>query len=174
MDAVVVYPSGVVGPLDFGPSRMGQVFFNLRERAMPGLVAGGFDWVDVRDVVAGAMAAEASGRAGEGYILSGSYHSVPELAAMAAEISGVAAPRFVSPMWLARLGAPFMTLGNRVFGVEPLYTSEGLSALRGNPEISHAKAARELAYAPRPMLETIAALYRAHAQRELESHVACT
>jgi dihydroflavonol-4-reductase len=40
-------------------------------------VEGGFDWVDVRDVVAGALAAAARGRTGDNYLLSGNYATVP-------------------------------------------------------------------------------------------------
>src|SRR5262249_13519207 len=45
-------PDRVVGPVDEAPSRMGTVLLALWRRRLPAVVAGGFDWVDVRDVVA--------------------------------------------------------------------------------------------------------------------------
>jgi protein-S-isoprenylcysteine O-methyltransferase Ste14 len=56
-DIVTVNPTGIIGPYDFRPSRMGEVLLDLYHRRLPGLVAGGFDWVDVRDVAASTLAA---------------------------------------------------------------------------------------------------------------------
>ena len=64
LEAVIVNPTGIIGPADPRPSRMGQVFLDLARRKMPALLDGGFDWVDVRDVVAGAIGALEHGRAG--------------------------------------------------------------------------------------------------------------
>ncbi len=91
LDAVILNPTAVLGPFDFEPSRMGRVLLDLQRGALPALVAGGFDWVDARDVCAAAIAAEDRGRRGERYLLSGSYASVVDLAALVAEISGTPA-----------------------------------------------------------------------------------
>jgi dihydroflavonol-4-reductase len=155
LDAVIVHPSGVIGPFDYRPSRMGQVFLDLYHRRMPGLVAGGFDWVDVRDVCRGIQAAAAHGRVGESYLLSGTYKRMVELGALVQEITGARPPRMTSPMWLARMSAPFMHTWARVRRAEPLYTSEALVALRGNPCYVRAKAERELGHRPRPIEATI-------------------
>ncbi len=159
LEAVIVNPSGIIGPADVRPSRMGQVFLDLYHRKLPALLDGGFDWVDVRDVVAGALGALEHGRPGEGYLLTGHWHTIGGLATLAAEITGVRRPAFTSPMWLARAGAPLMTAFNAVTGIEPLYTSEALHALRSNRDMQHAKAARELGYSARPTRETIVDLY---------------
>jgi dihydroflavonol-4-reductase len=159
LDAVVVNPTAILGPFDFGPSRMGQVLLDLYHRRLPALVDGGFDWVDVRDVVAGAIAAAERGKRGEKFLLSGEHRPVRELAQMAEELTGRAAPRFVSPMWLARVGAPFATAAARVVGKEPLFTSRSLHALRNHQMVSHGKATRELGYKPRPLRETLQASY---------------
>jgi dihydroflavonol-4-reductase len=81
------------------------------------------------------------------------------------EVSGVRAPRFVTPMWLARVGLPFITLGSKLTGSAPLYTSHSLHAVRNHRLISCAKAEQELGYHPRPLTETLAAAcewYRAN------------
>ena len=159
LDAVIVHPVGCMGPFDFRVSRLGQVFLNLFARKLPALVDGGFHWVDTRDVAAGAMAAERRGRTGESYILSCQWRSVRELAALAEEVTGVAAPRIVTPMWLAQLGAPVMELVSKLSGAEPLYTTEGLHALRANKRLSTRKAEEELGFAPRPLRETVVDIY---------------
>jgi len=82
LEAVVLNPTGVLGPFDFQRSPMGEVLAALGRGKLPALVAGGScDFVDVRDVVTGALAAEQNGRPGERYILSGTRLSLVELAA---------------------------------------------------------------------------------------------
>jgi dihydroflavonol-4-reductase len=156
LDAVIVNPSGVIGPHDYRPSRMGAVFVGLYRRRFPAMVAGGFNWVDVRDVVKSAIAAEKKGRRGERYLLAGHWVNVADLAQQFGEVSGARVPRLVSPMWMARLGAPFVTAVSRMTKSTPLFTSESLEALRANPNVRRDKAERELGHAPRPTRETLA------------------
>ncbi len=158
LDAVVVCPTAVLGPHDYKGSRMGLVVRKLATGKLPGTVTGGFDWVDVRDIVAGAMAAETRGRTGELYLLGGAWTTVTELAKVVEEVTGRKAPGFCSPMWLAHVGTPFSVAWAKMTGGEPLFTREALHALKqGNPKISTAKAATDFGYAPRPLSETIRA-----------------
>lgn len=160
LDAVIVNPTGVVGPEDYEPSRMGQALLDLRDRKMPALVAGGFDFVDVRDVVAGAMAAEKLGKTGENYLLGGQHHVMADFLRSAADAAGVRAPRFVTPMWVCMAVAPFMQLGARLLGRQPTITREGMSALASPGRLCTDKARRELGYQSRPMSETLADTFR--------------
>lgn len=165
LDAVIVNPTSVLGPHDYKPSAMGEVLVGLARRRFVALVAGGFDWVDVRDVVGGAMAAEERGKRGERYLLSGHWHPVVEIARLVEEVTGVKAPCFAAPFWLAHLGVPFVTLCSKLTRTRALYTRESLHALAGNHQISHAKATRDLAYAPRPLRETVEDFFRWHRER---------
>lgn len=160
LDAVIVNPTAVIGPLDYAPSRMGHVFIDLYRGKVPALIDGGFNWVDARDVSAGILAAAERGRTGEGYLLPGHWASVRELAALAADITGVAPPRTVLPMALARAVAPFALGYARMARREPLFTGESLAALRGNQQVRGDKAEAELGYRPRPLSETVADIYR--------------
>ena len=76
------------------------------------------------------------------------------------KITGVPAPRLICPMWLARIGAPFVTGFNRLAGKRPLYTSVSLRALRSNRNISHQRATRDLDYHPRPFSKTLIDTFR--------------
>jgi len=155
LDAVIVNPTAVIGPHDYKPSRMGAVQRMLYRRKMPSLVSGGFDWVDVRDVVAGALAAERNGRTGQNYLLSGHWASFPEFAALVGKVTGIRVPSLVVPLWLAYVGAPFVQAFAGLTGGMPLYTLEALHALKCYGEVSHEKASRELGYSPRPLEETL-------------------
>ena len=160
LDAVIVNPTGVIGPCDYGPSRMGRFFLGLYSRTVPALIAGGFNWVDVRDVVAGLLEAEARGRTGENYLLAGHWHSMKDLAAMAEQVVGVRPPAFTCPMWLARAVAPASMVYARMVGKEARFTTDSLHALRANRHVPHDKATRELGYQPRPTLETVHDIYQ--------------
>jgi len=155
LDAVIISPTGIIGPNDYKPSHFGDALLRLANGRLPSLVGGGFDWVDVRDVVGGAMRAEERAPAGAKYILSGHWVSLREVAGLVAEITGVPAPGFVCPLWLARVGAPFITAFDRIAGRRPLYTSASLQALCDNRKISYRKATDELGYQPRPFRETL-------------------
>jgi dihydroflavonol-4-reductase len=159
LDAVILHPSGIVGPFDYGPSRMGRVLLQLHRRTLPSLVQGAFDFVDVRDVVAGLIAAGERGRGGENYIVTGHHVSVPELARLAHEVTGVRPPRLNTPIWVAKLGVPvFMAIG-WAQRREPLYTFESLAVLQSPGRFSWAKAERELGYRPRPLIDTVRDTY---------------
>lgn len=151
----ILNPTAIVGPFDFKPSHTGRLITALTRRRMPALVAGGFDWVDVRDVASAALAAAERGRPGERYLISGHWVPIAELAREVARASGAAAPRWVAPLWAARLGVPFVAAWARLFGREALYTAESLRAIRLSRTVNGTKARRELGHAPRPFAETI-------------------
>jgi dihydroflavonol-4-reductase len=156
LDAVVLNPTAVLGPFDFQRSPMGEVLAALGRGKLPALVTGGAcDFVDVRDVVDGALAAERLGQRGERYILSGTRLSLVELAQRWATVTGHPAPRFAVPMGLARLAAPFAPTWARWRGHRILFTSESLRVLRTQPPASHRKAEDELGYRPRTVDETL-------------------
>jgi dihydroflavonol-4-reductase len=155
LDAIIIYPTAIIGPYDYQLSYFGEALLAMAQRRLPALVTGGFDWVDVRDVVAGAMLAEEKAPAGASYLLSGHWVSMCDIAAMVKEITGIATSRMVCPLWLARIGAPFIKVISQLNGKRPLYTSVSLRALKSNRHISHERAKRELGYKPRPFRETL-------------------
>lgn len=159
LDAVVVNPTGVIGPRDERPSRMGHFFLALQAGRLPATVAGGFDWVDVRDVVQALLAAEKLGRTGENYLVAGHLLSTRALAELAAQVTGVAPPRFDVPLWFARLWSPAASLVSRTGEHPLLYTHDTLNALASAPRVCAAKAARELGFTARPARDTVADLY---------------
>jgi dihydroflavonol-4-reductase len=157
LEVVVISPTGIIGPFDFKPSPMGEILLSLIDRKLPALVDGGFDWVDVRDVCKTAVAAEDGGVPGAKYILSGTFMKLGEIAQVIEKTTGARAPRFVSPMWLAKIGAPFSTMYAKMAGTRPLYTLESLKIMETcNRRINSDRARRELGFSPRPLEETIA------------------
>jgi dihydroflavonol-4-reductase len=157
LDAVILNPTGVIGPYDYKPSHLGAVLLLMARGKLPALVEGGFNWVDVRDVVQAAMRAEEQAPTGAKYILSGHWASVRDIAALVEDLTGTPTSRLVVPAWLARTGAPLMASFNQLTGKRPLYTRASIRALSNcNPNIICDRATSELGYHSRPLRDTLA------------------
>ncbi len=153
---VILNPTAVIGPYSHAGAYAGQMLIGLLEGRFPALVRGGFDWVDARDLVAGAAAALQKGRSGQRYILSGHWASIAELADLCARFTGRTPPRLVLPIWAALLGLPLLQAYSFLASTPPLYTYEALMTLKhSNRHCSSEKARRELGYRPRPLEETV-------------------
>lgn len=155
LDACIVHPSGIIGPYDFRISHLTQLIMDVADGRLKAGVKGGYDFVDVRDVVAGILSACANGKAGECYILSGHYITVAELFQMIAKATGQKPITTFLPLWLAKATAPLSEIYYNLKKQPPLYTKYSLYTLESNANFSHAKANRELGYSSRPPQETI-------------------
>jgi len=155
LDAIIINPTAIIGPHDYQMSHLGEALLALARGKLPALVSGGYDWVDVRDVVTGAIRAEERAPTGAQYIMSGHWVSIRDLAALVEEVTGTRAPRLVCPAWLARISIPIADSFRSQDGKRPLYTSMSLKTLNSNRNISHARATLDLDYQPRPLRETL-------------------
>ena len=156
LNAVIVCPTGVIGPYDFRGSMMGSVIHAAARQEAMLYVDGAYDFVDVRDVASGLIAAAEHGKPGESYILSGHRISVRYLLETVREITGGKFFQMRVPFDLARFAARFTPFYYRLARATPRFTSYSLAVLRSNSNISHAKAARELGYRARSLYESIA------------------
>lgn len=154
LDAVVVHPSGILGPFDGTGNHLVQLVKEYAGGKLPACVKGGYDFVDVRDVAAGCLAAAEKGRSGQCYILSNRHYEVKEVLAMAKTLChGRRLP--VLPMWMAQAAEPLLGWVARVKKQRPLYTKYSLYTLRSNDRFDHGKATAELGYRPRDLRQTV-------------------
>jgi dihydroflavonol-4-reductase len=117
---VIVNPTAPIGPRDVKPTPTGQVIVDFLNRALPGYVDTGLNWVHVRDVAQGHILAAEKGRVGERYILGHSEGNwtMRETLLMLQEVTGTAAPKLRVPYGVALAAA---------------YVSEGTARLTGKP-----------------------------------------
>ena len=155
LETVIIIPTAIIGPYDFRPSYLGEALQMLVRGRLPALVHGGYDWVDVRDVIRGSIQAEKLAASGSRYILSGHWLSLMDFARTAAQVTGTHAPLLAVPIWLADFFQPVMAKLAQINGSQPLYTRPMLNAMRSNRQISHARAAADLGYEPRPFEEIL-------------------
>lgn len=155
LDAVVVHPSGIIGPNDRAGGHMSQMVVDFLEGRLTAGVDGAYDFVDVRDVAEGALLAAKKGQPGECYILSNRQYTVKALLNAAAAASGKKPLRVIMPMWVAAAVAPLAELYYKLLHQPPLYTAYSMYTLQSNSAFSHEKATKELGYSPRPLSETM-------------------
>jgi dihydroflavonol-4-reductase len=160
LNVVVVQPSGIVGPGDFGHGHVTQLFLDYLERRFKAIIEGGYDFVDVRDVADGVIAAAEKGLCGECYILGNRYVTVKEFLQILSEASGKPPIRWVLPGIFAKITAPLSEIYYKVLKQPPLYTPYSLAVLCSNARFSHEKAERELGFHPRAFRETVVDTYQ--------------
>ena len=155
LEAVITCPTGVIGPYDFRGSLMGNVIRTAAETKPTLYVDGAYDFVDVRDVADGLIAAAERGARGESYILSGQKISVRYLLETVREVTGRHFFQMKVPFDLAKFAALFTPMYYSLSHATPRFTPYSLEVLRSNSNISHAKATCELGYQPRSLYESI-------------------
>lgn len=155
LDAVVVLPTGMIGPYDFKPSETGRMIVDYVAGRIPARVEGGYDFVDVRDVAEGHILAAENGKPGEKYILSGEWISLDDIMKEISLATNVPFPRWRVPVGLASAMALVFTSYSMMTGAKVLLNQDSISTLRSNSQISSEKARRELGYSCRPVRESI-------------------
>lgn len=156
LDVVIIVPTSVMGPPDKRPSVLGKTLMDLYHNNLPALIDGGQDWVDVRDICQGTIAALEKGRSGEKYILGSEFKKLKDVSSIIAETFNRKTPKNVLPFWLAQLGIPFEAIKSKITGNQNAFTREALNTVRyGNQRVLHDKATKDLGYQPRSVEESI-------------------
>jgi dihydroflavonol-4-reductase len=155
LDAVIINPTGIIGPYDFEPSLLGAGLLTIARGNIPITIGGGFDWVDARDVAEGILQAAVLAPPGGKYLLSGHWIAMHDVACEVCRVIGKKLPLFSFPLWGGVCIAPVVTLFNRVSGRRALFTPAAVKALDSNKMVSHAKASSVFDYKPRPFADTI-------------------
>jgi dihydroflavonol-4-reductase len=155
LDAVIVCPTGVMGPYDFKISNMGSLFIEYCNKRQKIIIDGAYDFVDVRDVAVGHILAAEKGETGETYILSGQRLTIAELMSILEDLTGIPAPKYKLPLWLAYAVAFITPVYYKLSRSKPVFTIYSIKTVRSNSFISHRKASEELGFSPRPIRETI-------------------
>ncbi len=151
LDAVIVNPTYMIGPRDVRPSS-GKLLIEIVRRAVPGVSAGANNFVDVRDVARGMVAAADRGQTGERYILGGLDLSYAEIFRRTAAIAGVKPIERVLPRWLANPAGWWGDLQERFSDREPLLNSASIAwGYTTQYRFTSAKAQAELGYTMSPL-----------------------
>ncbi|MCK4841975.1 MAG: SDR family oxidoreductase [Methylococcales bacterium] len=153
LPAVIVNPSGIVGPWDFKPSLLGRTIIEFAQGKMRGSVEGGFDFVPVQDVVQGHLLAMEKGVIGERYLLTGEQHTINETLEWLEEFTGVKKPWLVIPTFLMQNIAIVKDWIERKFfpHVSPRFNYHSIRLLNCGKYGTHTRAIKELGLKPTPV-----------------------
>lgn len=158
LPVVIVNPSTPIGPRDVKPTPTGQIVVDFLNRQMPAFLDTGLNWVHVRDVAAGQILAAERGRLGERYILGNAEGNwtMRETFAVLEEISGVPAPKFRAPYWIALLAAYGDEAASSFSGKPPKAPLAGVRMAKYKMFFNPAKAIRELGLPQTPPRQAFA------------------
>lgn len=154
LDAVVVNPGTVLGPGDVNKNG-GQVVRAVVRGDFPGPPDGGTNFVDVRDVADGHLAAHEKGRTGQRYILGGDNLTYGEMFDVVGEAAGIDPPSGAFPYVAALAVAAIGELRGHLSGRHPPMPIATARALFEDAYYSSKKARSELGYDPRPIQEAV-------------------
>jgi dihydroflavonol-4-reductase len=164
VDAVIVNPTYMLGPRDARPSS-GRLIIDVVRGRVPGWTPGYNNFVDVRDVARGMVAAWQRGRRGERYILAGHDMTYGDLMRRVAAVAGTRPPRLRVPRPAAWLFGAWGDLVERLGGDPVVNSTQIRYAYSDKFRFQSAKAARELGYQISPLdpaLRDAIAWFRAH------------
>jgi dihydroflavonol-4-reductase len=155
LNAVICCPTGVTGPYDYTVSNIGQLILDFASGHLKSYVSGAYDFVDVRDVANGLIAAAEKGHTGRHYIFSGAQVQVPELMQELAHRLECSAPTYRIPAVIARFAGTLASIYYRLIKRKPIFTAYSIDVLKSNSQVSSARACRELGFTSRPWKESI-------------------
>lgn len=155
LPAVIVCPTGVIGPYDYKKSELGSVMSSWMMNKVNYMIEGSYDFVDVRDVVQGLILAREKGTIGQMYILSGHLLRVSDLWKIGKELFSIKSAIINIPMRLARFAARIAEWYYKKTRTIPKFTRYSLETLQSNAVISNLKARLYLGYKTRPTIETM-------------------
>ena len=155
LSAVILLPSAIMGPGDYHSGFITQMIRIYVRGIPPVSVEGGYDFVDVRDVAEAAISAIDLGKSGNSYILSNRFADVTTVFDTLADHYGRKKTKKVFSIKALYAVAPLTSFFMQLFGKQPPITTEAVRLMAAHPTYSHAKAAAELGFSPRPLFETI-------------------
>ena len=155
LPAVIVCPTGVIGPYDYKGSEIGVLIQEWMVHKVDFLIEGCYDFVDVRDVVQGMISARDRGTIGQIYILSGELIKVVDVWRMVKELVNLKARFIQIPTKLALFSAKLAEIYYSLSHAKPRFTAYSIETLHSNAVISNLKARNSLGYSPRSLKETI-------------------
>lgn len=155
LNAVILAPTGVIGPYDFKRSEMGEMTNYWMKSTPTFSMDGAYDFVDVRDVVEAHINAMDRGEAGQAYLLPGHRVTVREYRRMIQDACSTCSREFYVPIKFARIFAPLAERIYRITKTRPRFTRYSIETLMSNSIVTGDKAVEVLGYRARPIEETV-------------------
>lgn len=155
LNAVIVCPTGVIGPYDFRVSEMGHIVLDFLKDKSKIIINGEFDFVDVRDIARGEILAMEKGEKGEAYLMGGEVITVPDFIKTLEELTKTIKPHKVLPTGIAKLIALFSPIYCSAKKIKPRLTLYSIHTLNNLYKYSFKKAYDKLGYSSITIFESL-------------------
>ena len=157
LKTVVVQPSCCIGPNDiYGTNPVCTMIELYLKGLFPVTLSfGAYNFVDVRDVAKGMIAAAQCGRGGECYYLCGERLTVEEFIATLAKINGKKPPKIALNKKTILALCPAIGVFFKLMKLPPVVTPFSMNKLCENCSFSFEKAAKDFGYAPMGAYESL-------------------
>ena len=152
---VIVNPSAPMGPWDVKPTSTGRVGLDFLRGTMPGYMETGLNVIDVDDCARGHILAAQKGKPGERYILAHENLPILTIFQTLAELTGLKAPGFKVPKWVALATGFGSELKSKFTGKPPVVPLAGVRMAMQPMWYDNTKAVTELGLPTRPIKETL-------------------
>lgn len=152
---IIVNPTAPIGDHDFKPTPTGKIILDFLNDKMPAYIDTGLNLVDARDVALGHVLAAEHGKIGERYILGCENLSLKQILERLALVTGKKAPSIQLPYRVAYAAGVVTTAWAAFTGQAPMAPLEAVKMAKKKMYVTHAKAARDLGYAPGPVEDAL-------------------
>ena len=169
LPGVALCIANTYGPQDYQPTPHGHMVWQVASGKVRVAIEAGAPTVDIRDVADAMVRAETRGKPGERYIIANEFISNRDFYALAAAEGGQPPPRIIplraalAIAWLAESVLKLLRRKDYLISMDAVYLSNVFQTM------DHAKATRDLGWAPRPVAETIHDAVAWYAQHHREA-----
>ncbi len=156
-EVVAVHPSTCIGPEDFNETSSVISMIKLYNNRIfsATLDFGATNFIDIRDVAKGMIAAAEKGRSGQCYFLTGHYCKMNDFMNLLAKIKNRRPPKLVIKLEFINNILPAVETIFEVAKIPPVFNDYSLRKLCENCNFSNEKANKELGFCPRPLEATL-------------------
>ncbi|MCL2234667.1 MAG: NAD-dependent epimerase/dehydratase family protein [Firmicutes bacterium] len=155
LDAVIVHPSGVIGPNDPSNTQTTYMARNFMAGRINIGINKGYDFVDVRDVADAVISATQNGKTGENYFLTSGFFTTREVLNFMAKACEKKEIKRQVPYWLAVFSLPLLSAWFKVRKKDPLFSYDQLRIMKKDIRFSNLKAKEHLGFNPRNVEESL-------------------
>jgi dihydroflavonol-4-reductase len=166
LPVVLILPGFMFGPGDVAPTGSGQLVLDYMKKKLPGIIDGGTDIVDARDVAQAMIQAVDHGKSGERYIVAGNYYEVEDILNKLEAVTNIPYPKRHIPNGVIMAYAWVMEMYGKITGKPILISRQGVQTMLAKTELHSTKASKELDARFRPLEDTLrdeVGWYRDHA-----------
>lgn len=152
-----VHPSACIGPYDNNRTSSMVTVINLFSKGFFSLTFdfGGYNFVDVRDVAKGMVAAAEKGRNGECYFLCGKAYTLDEFMGALAKVCGKKHPKVVIKKKYVDTIIPAFEKIFKAANLPPVVNEYAIRKICENCKFSYEKAEKELGYSSMPLEDSL-------------------